>query len=319
MKKKFDKLESYEQQLWELAQDKNMDKETFDKIFKIIVDSGLYSFNKSHAVAYAILCYVTAYYKVYYPKEYLCAEFTNIYNSVAADKRKERVTETVKECRRLGIKFLPVKADKSEWKLTIEDDKIRIGMCAISSFGYKAYQALEQLEDRSSLEVIYNNVNKTVCNKKAFNALIFSGAFGNTLDSYYEYCKLRNEEPSETIVFHKNLKFSIYDDDKEMEEGLLSCNFIHSLTNNFESFDYENIKNKSIFSCKGIITRVTKKKDKNKNMMAWATIETGAGALEAVVFANTYAKIKSSLKKNALISLKGKKEDGYKCTIIDIT
>ena len=53
--------------------------------------------------------------------------------------------------------------------------------------------------------------------------------------------------------------------------------------------------------------------------MAWATIETGAGALEAVVFANTYAKIKSSLKKNALISLKGKKEDGYKCTIIDIT
>lgn len=317
-KKKFDKLASYEQQLWKLAQDKNMDKETFDKIFKIIVDSGLYSFNKSHAVAYATLCYMTAYYKIHYPKQYLCAEFSNIYNSVAADKRKERVAETVKECRRLGIKFLPVKVDKSQWKFTVENDSIRIGMCAISSFGYKAYEALEQVEDRSSLETIFNTINKTVCNKKAFNALIFSGAFGDITENYNRYCELREEDPVDTIVFHKNLKLNVYDDDKEMEEGLLGYNFIHSITNNFQSFGYKNLKNKSLFTCNGLITRVSKKKDKNKNTMAWITIETGDGALEGVIFANVFAKYKSLIKKDALVTIKGKKESDYNCSIVHI-
>lgn len=317
-KKKFKKLASYEKQLWVLAQDKNMDRETFDKIFKIIVDSGLYSFNKSHAVAYATLCYMTAYYKIHYPKQYLCAEFSNIYNSVAADKRKERVAETVKECRRLGIKFLPVKVDKSQWKFTVEDDSIRIGMCAISSFGYKAYEALEQVEDRSSLETIFNTINKTVCNKKAFNALIFSGAFGDITENYNRYCELREEDPVDTIVFHKNLKLNVYDDDKEMEEGLLGYNFIHSITNNFESFGYKNLKNKSLFTCNGLITRVSKKKDKNKNTMAWITIETGDGALEGVIFANVFAKYKSLIKKDALVTIKGKKESDYNCSIVHI-
>ena len=317
-KKKFDKLESYEQQLWVLAQNKNMDRETFDKIFKIIVDSGLYSFNKSHAVAYATLCYMTAYYKVHFPKEYLCAEFSNIYNSVAADKRKDRVAETVKECRRLGIKFLPVKADKSEWKFTVEGDSIRIGMCAISSFGYKAYEALEQVEDKSSIESIFNEINKTVCNKKAFNALIFSGAFGDITENYNKYCELREEEPVDTIVFHKNLKLNIYDDDKEMEEGLLGFNFIHSLTNNLKSFGYKQLKNKSLFTCTALITRVSKKKDKNKNTMAWITIETGDGALEGVVFANVFAKYKSFIKKDALVTIKGKKEGDCNCSIVHI-
>lgn len=319
-KKRFSKLESYEQQLLELSQDKDMDKTTFDKIFKIIVDSGLYSFNKSHAVAYATICYMTAYYKVHYPKEYFAAEFTNIYNTVAADKRKDRVAETVKECRRLGIKFLPVQVDKSQWKFTVEGDSIRIGMCAISSFGYKAYEALIELseEERTSLESVYENINTTACNKKSFNALIFSGAFGDTLENYYKYCELREEEPAETITIHKNLKFSIYEDDKDLEEGLLSYNYIHSVTNNFEPIGYKNLKKKAIFSCPGLITRVSKKKDKNKNMMAWITIETGDGAIESVVFANVYAKYKSYIKKDSLVTIKAKKEDDYNCSIISI-
>lgn len=317
-KKKFDKLESYEKQLWELAQQHNVDKNIFDKIFKIIVDSGLYSFNKSHAVAYAILCYMTAYYKVNYPKEYLAAEFTNIYDTVAADKRKDRLAETVKECRRLGIKFLPVSVENSKWEFTVEDDKIRIGMCAISSFGHKAYKALEAVEDKSCLENIYEEINKSVCNKKSFNALIFAGAFGDVTDNYKMYCDLREEEPLDEIVFHKNLKLNVYDDDKDMEEGLLGYNFIHSISNQLQSIDYQNIKKKATFTCDALITRVSKKRDKNKNMMAWATIETGDGAFEAVVFANIYAKYKSLLKKDKVVNIKAKKEDEHNCSILSI-
>ena len=318
-KKKFDKLRAYEDKLWLLAQDKNMDRETFDKIFKMIVDSGLYSFNKSHAVAYATLCYMTAYYKVRHPLEYLSAEFTNIYTSVAADKRKDRIAETVKECRRLGLKFLPVLVDKSQWKFTIDNGNIRIGMCAIGNFGYKAYEALEEVTDRSSLESVFNLINKTVCNKKAFNALILAGAFGDVNENYNKYCELREEEPAELIVFHKNLKISIYEDDKYMEEALLLFNYIHSVVNGFESFGYKQMKPKTIFECVGLITRVKTKKDKNKNTMAWVTIETGDGTLEAVVFANIYAKYKQYVKKDSLVTIKGKKEDDYNCSIINFS
>lgn len=295
-----------------------MDRETFDKIFKMIVDSGLYSFNKSHAVAYATMCYMTAYFKTYYPKEYLSAEFTNIYNNVAADKRKERIAETVKECRRLGIKFLPAKANKSEWKFTVEGDNIRIGLCAIGNFGYKAYLAFEEVEDRSSLESVFEEINKTACNKKAFNALILAGVFGDITENYNKYCKLREEEPAEIIVFHKNLKISIYEDDKDIEEGLLGYNFIHSVSNNLKAIGYKTLKKKSVFTTEALITRVSKKKDKNKNMMAWVTIETGDGALEAVVFANTYSQYKKYIKKDALVTIKGKKEDDFNCSIMHI-
>lgn len=318
-KKKFDKLRAYEDKLWLLAQDKDMDRETFDKIFKMIVDSGLYSFNKSHAVAYATLCYMTAYYKVKHPLEYLSAEFTNIYTSVAADKRKDRIAETVKECRRLGIKFLPVLVDKSQWKFTIDNGNIRIGMCAIGNFGYKAYEAFEEVTDRSSLESVFNSINKTACNKKAFNALILAGAFGDVNENYHKYCELREEEPAEVIVFHKNLKISIYEDDKYMEESLLLYNYIHSVVNDLVPFGYKALRPKATFECVGLIARVKTKKDKNKNTMAWITIETGDGTLEAVVFANVYAKYKQYIKKDKLVTIKGKKEDDYNCSIISLS
>ena len=261
---------------------------------------------------------MTAYYKVNYPKEYLAAEFTNIYETVAADKRKDRLAETVKECRRLGIKFLPASVEKSKWEFTVEEDKIRIGMCAISSFGHKAYKALEEVEDKSSLEVIYEEINKSVCNKKSFNALIFAGAFGDVTENYKLYCDLREEEPLDEIVFHKNLKLNIYDDDKDMEEGLLGYNFIHSISNQLAPINYANIKNKDIFNCEALITRISKKRDKNKNMMAWATIETGDGAVEAVIFANIYAKYKSLLKKDKVVTIKAKKEDNNNCAILSV-
>ena len=318
-KKKMDKLASYEDKLWKLAQKKDMDKETFDKIFKMIVDSGLYSFNKSHAVAYATMCYMTAHYKYYYPLEYLSAEFTNIYINVAADKRKERLAETIKECRRLGIKFKPVTVADSKWEFVPEDNCIRIGMCAISSFGYKAYQSLDYClaqEVEPTLTEVYENVNKTTCNKKSFNALIFAGAFGDITESYNKYCELREEDPQEVVVFHKNLKLNIYDDDREIEQGMLGYNFIHSITNELKPIGYKELKNKSTFKTRALVTRVKKQRDKNKNMMAFLTIETGDGAIDAVMFAKTYEKYKKYVKKDLLIDITGKKDNNENCIIL---
>lgn len=319
-KKKFDKIESYKGDLSSLAKKINVPDDIFEEIFQMIVDSGLYSFNKSHAVAYAILCYMTAYYKVNYPLEYMAAELSNIYNNVAADKRKDRVAETVKECRRLGIKFSDIDIAKSKWKFTVENDTIRIGLCAISSFGDRAYESLEYClaqECEPTLEDIYENVNKTTCNKKAFNALIFAGAFGDRTKAYLKYCELRNEEPQDVIVFHKNLKINIYDDDSEIEEGLLGFNYIHSITNDLPVIGYKQLKNRAKFETKGLITRVKKQKVKRTgDNMAFMTVETGDGSLEVTVFPSVYEKYKKLLKKNALLNIKAEKEDNEKCKLI---
>ena len=318
-KKKMDKIESYKDELYKLAKDIGMDDEIFEEIFQMIVDSGLYSFNKSHAVAYAIMCYMTAYYKVNYPLEYMAAELSNIYTNVAADKRKERIMETVKECRRLGIKFSAPCVGKSKWKFTVEDDTIRIGLCAISSFGYKAYESLEYClaqDCEPNLDDIYENINKTTCNKKAFNALIFAGAFGDINENYKRYCELREEDMQEEIVFHKNLKINVYDDDKDMEEALLGFNYIYSVSNDLPMIGYKELKKNDTFKTKAIITRVKKQKTKAGDNMAFLTIETGDGTLDVVVFPNIYDKYKKVLKKDALIDIHARKDDDENCKLI---
>lgn len=320
-KKKFDKIKKYRGDLYKLAKKIEMSDEIFEEIFQMIVDSGLYSFNKSHAVAYAILCYMTAYYKLKYPLEYMAAELTNVYHSGGdAKKRKEKVAETVKECRRLGIKFNPPEVGKSKWEFTVENDTIRIGLCAISSFGYKAYEALDYAlaqECEPTLEDVYENVNKTNCNKRAFNALIFAGAFGEDRTAKYnEYCQLRKEEPSDDIVFSKTLSINIYEDDSEIEEKLLDFNYIHSKFNDLEPIGYKELKKKATFECEAIISRVTKKKDKNKNTMAFLTLETGDGAIDSVVFANVYDKYKKFLKKDSYIKIKAIKDDNDNCRLL---
>lgn len=319
-KKKFDKIEEYRDEMNSLAMAINMPENIFEEIFQMIVDSGLYSFNKSHAVAYAIMCYMTAYYKLNYPKEYMAAELSNIYNAVAADKRKDRIAETVKECRRLGIKFVEPIIGKSKWKFTVENEVIRIGLCAISSFGEKAYDSLEYClaqECEPTLEDIYEEVNKTTCNKKAFNALIFAGAFGDRTESYLKYCKLRDEEPQDVITFHKNLKINIYDDNREIEEGLLGYNYIHAITNQLAAIGYKKLNKRTKFECRALVTRIKKQRvKKTQEMMAFMTIETGDGALEVVVFSNVYEKYKKLLKKDALLIITAEKDDNENCKLI---
>lgn len=191
-------------------------------------------------------------------------------------------------------------------------------MCSISSFGEKAYNAFSLVEDKTSIESVFESVNKTTCNKKAFNALIFAGAFGDRTQAYLKYCELRDESPVDEIVFHKTLRVNIYEDDREIEEKLLSYNFIYNLTNNLNAFGYKNLNKKAEFYCDALITRVKTKNDKNKNKMAWITLETGDGIIEGVVFANVYAKYRTLIKKDSFVKIKARKEDDETCFVSSI-
>lgn len=317
-KKKFDKLEGYEKDFMNQATELGVTHDVAQRIFKMIVDSGLYSFNKSHAVAYAVLCYVTAYYKTYHPEIFFAAELTNIYINVSADKRSKRIEETVSDCRRLGIKFLPVDVNCSNWDFTVSDGKIRIGLCAVTSLGDKAANALIHHRPFTGINDIIERVPKNQCSKRAMIPLILSGAIGDRIESYYAYCESRKEESLSEVTVSKK-KIEIYEEDYIVEEAILGSAYTTSPINDIAPIGYDNIRPYGKFESLGIITRVNKRRSKKDNkMMCNMTIEIGDGAVECVMFADEYSLYKKFAHKGKVIFFKGQKLKNEESKIVEV-
>ena len=311
-KKKFKVLKKYRKDFMKYAENLKMNKQVAERIFKMIVDSGLYSFNKSHAVAYAVLVYYTAYLKTYYPREFLAASLTNAY------ERKEETKDLISECRRLGFNFIAPDINKSSWGFTLEgENSIRIGFCAIRSFGYQAYEEVLNNKPFESMDDFLNRIVKKNCSKRAIIPAIFTGCFNsfydNKLDAYNDYCQITKCNIDEELnIQGLKEKVDIYADDADFEKAFLNYPLISDPVNMFPHIGLSNIKFNERFDIKGIISRVKKIKDKNKNSMAFVTIETGDGTLEFAVFADKYKKFSEYLKKDLICDFNFTyKKNGY--------
>ena len=316
-KKKFDKLKEAKETLYNNVKGTISD-EAFEAIFKIIVDAGKYLFNQSHAVAYAMVGYATAFYKTYYTKEFIASTLSYIYiNGGDANKRRDKLSEIYKDARREGIKFLPPDIQKSSWKFTIEDDAIRVGLCAISSFSDIAYEEIktkctEWNEEESLLEQILNKVEKRKCGKRAMIPLILSGALGDRIENYNRFCEIRKEEPQSEIYIHNKLSIDLYSSDTDVESALLEIPYTTNPTNNFIAIGLEKIKNNKTVTIKSYVTRVKQHKTKTKEIMAFLTFDTGDGEIEVVAFGDAYKANKKQLKKGSIIDITIKKTNkGY--------
>lgn len=325
-KKKFDKIASYKAELKELS--KNiMTDDIFEKIFQLILDSGKYSFNKSHAVAYALTCYETAYYKIYYPKEFYAATLTCIYNNKSGktDERKAKFKTIQNECMKVGIKFLPLDITKSKYKCTVETEGIRLGFCCLANVSENAYNAAiywlkkeKENKDDSLVAHIYKHVNKSICNTKALNSMIAIGAFGSNVielyeELYYLSAKKKHPDPPKYSIFiNKDTNLELYASEDEIELILCQANYIHNKCCNLEDLKYNDI----YVSGQAIITKVTKRKAKSGKRYAFISLDTKEGNYEALLF--NLDKYKSNLKKDKTINFKGKFIDDNKIIINSI-
>ena len=321
-KKKKAVLKEYEDKLWDLAKDK-MDKKTFDYMFKLVLDSAKYSFNKSHATSYALLTYVTAYYKAKYPKEFYAATLTCMYTNKSGktDERKMKLKVIQKECMKAGIKFLPLDVNKSEYKCTIEDDSIRLGFCCLANVSENAYNEVAkllplELNNVETIEQIYNNVNKRQCNTKALNSMIAIGALGDNIIELYEKlyylsAKKKNPDPPKySIYINKDYKaLELYDSAEEIEQVLCNANFINNSCSDLQELK----RNNNYISGEAIITKVTKRKSKKGKQYAFVNLDTSEGSIEALLF--NLDDYKKELKKNKKIVFKGKTTDDDKIII----
>ena len=303
-KKKFDKLKEKKEILYKNVKGTISDS-AFEEIFKIIVDAGRYLFNQSHAVAYAVITYETAYYKCHYPKEFIASTLSHVYiNGGDVNKRRKKLQEIFNDARDLGIKFLPPDIKKSSWKFTIEGDDIRIGLCAISSFSETAYNEIIEkcmpFKNEDLLTQIYENVAKNKCGKRAMIPLIFSGALGEDIVNIYNnYCGLRKEEPLKEIKVHNSLIVKVDSAKKDIEAGLLEVAYTSYPANDFPKFKLEMNKQSN---CKAYIIKV-KTHNASNGKMAFVAIDTGIGIMEVTVFADKYKLYKKQIKKNKIVNM----------------
>ncbi len=150
-------------------------KKVIEELSAQIKTFGRYGFNKSHAVAYSVVAYQTAWLKAHYPAEFMAA----LLSSAIGDTKK--VVPYIAECRELGIEVTPPDVNESGWHFTPVDDKrIRFGLGAIKNVGRGAIDAVIASRVAEgpfrSLHDLAARVDHRICNKRVLEALVASGA-----------------------------------------------------------------------------------------------------------------------------------------------
>ena len=145
-----------------------------NQIYDSMVDFAKYAFNKSHAAAYAVVAYQTAYLKYYYPVEFMAALMTSVIDNT------KKVSEYIYSCRQMGIPVLPPDINEGEGVFSAVNGNIRYGMYAIKSIGRPVVDLL--LEERAAngpyktLHSFLERVSSREVNKRAVENLIKAGA-----------------------------------------------------------------------------------------------------------------------------------------------
>ena len=145
-----------------------------NRIFDEMIDFAKYAFNKSHAAAYAVISYQTAYLKYYYPVEFMAAIMTSVMNNI------NKVSEYIQTSRNMGMEILPPDINEGEGGFSVSGKNIRYGMSAIKSVGHPVIEAL--IEERKkngpfkNLEDFITRLSDREMNKRAVENLIKAGA-----------------------------------------------------------------------------------------------------------------------------------------------
>jgi len=146
-----------------------------NKIFDAMAKFGGYGFNKSHATAYALLAYRTAYLKANYPHQFVTA----LLNSEIQNSDKLRVD--IGECEKMGIGIKPPCVQKSSLKFTMDGESIRFGLLGIKNVGQGAIESVIKARNKGGRFKNFSDFAKRVdlrqVNRKVLESLIKSGAF----------------------------------------------------------------------------------------------------------------------------------------------
>ena len=340
-KKKGDVLMAERTSFLEGAAKNGVDEVTAVKLFDDMAAFANYAFNKSHAAAYAVISYRTAYLKQHYPCEYMAALMTSVLGNLT------KLAEYIAECARYGIKVLPPDINESHIYFHPMDGNIVFGLLALKNVGKQFIEAIIR-ERRASkftdFEDFINRMSRYDLNKRMVEALIKSGAFDkmgvyrSQLLSAYEVLidkiqqKDRNNVAGQLDMFSMTAAVSDtapkydYPDvrDFSLREKLLlekECSGMYFSGHLIDSYqkhiEYlgassiaeinanEDMADRSAVSVAGIVSSLTPKITKKGDRMAFFTLEDRYGEIECIVFPSQLSKISHSLRIEAPLYIRG--------------
>ena len=192
-----------------------------NKIYDEMMDFAKYAFNKSHAAAYAVVAYQTAYLKYYYPVEFMAALMTSVIDNPG------KVAEYIYSCRQMGIEILPPDINKGEGRFSVDSGNIRYGMAAIKSIGRPVIEAIvKERQENGPYKHLKDFIERTSgkeVNKRTIENLIKAGALdglhGTRKQFMLIYIKIVdqvNQEKKYSMAGQMTL-FDMVSDEQKME------------------------------------------------------------------------------------------------------
>lgn len=343
-KKKVYELEEQKKIFIEGAAKKGHSKEHAIEIFEMLEPFAGYGFNKSHAVAYSIVAYQTAYLKANYPAEFLAANLTNEMNNPDKFKEYLNVAEN------MGLEILPPSINYSEKSFSVVDNKIVYGLAGIKNVGEVAVAKIIEEREKNgpykSFMDFLQRSNPKVLNSKLLESLIIAGAFDS----------LKINRPSLLSALPEAVKFAQgIIEDKEIGQMSLFEEFEQDSYNEFEIPELpdwnileklererellgfyisghpldlykKEIKNSVIFDLSkpekfvldkktALIATVTQKRDftaKSGKKMAFLTLADANGSIDSGLFGKVYEKFASKCEVDTIYGFIGKFKKNYK-------
>lgn len=326
-KKKIEVLLQEREHFVKGAVENGYDKIIADEVYDMIVRFANYGFNRSHAVAYSIIAFQTAYLKAHYPVEFMTALISESMGN------SNKVVEYIDECRRNGIEVLPPDIKSSQSLFSIEKGKIRFGFFGIKNIGNSVIEAiLNQREETDNCKSILDFCMKSdpkVCSRKIMESLILSGAFdsfgihraqlmGNLDDLLERVQKKRKLQDDLQIKLFDDLSndvegefdwieirpFSLKDILKKEKEILGLYLSGHPLSiykdviDKYVKVSYEeliSLNDGSMVTVGGLITDVKQILTKKNDQMAFVKLEILLEEIELIIFPDAFKKYKDYL------------------------
>lgn len=323
-----------------------IDKESANKIFDEMAEFAKYAFNKSHAAAYSVVSYRTAYLKTYYPEEFMAATLNSFLGNL------DKVPIYIYECKRLNIGILKPDINKSFTKFTVQDKKIRFGLGSIKNVGISAIETViserEKNGEFESFTDFCERIQSGTVNRKCIECLIKAGCFDEmnqtraTLLASYERIldtinnqgrnSMANQvtmfdlvQPEETVKYQYTVlkeldERELLAQEKEMIGIYISGHPLEKIKEaiqrqtNINSIQIKDLNGENAGNFKdgqnvkyaGTITSVKKKYTKRNTIMAFVTVEDLYGSAEIVVFDSVFSRCDNILVEENIVIVEGR-------------
>ena len=341
-KKKGDVLKSEKDSFIGGAIANGIERAVAEKLFDDMASFANYAFNKSHAAAYALISYRTAYLKAHYPCEYMAALITSVLGNMT------KLAEYIGECSKYKIKVLPPDINQSRLLFHPSGSNIVFGLLALKNVGQQFIENI--LRERASggdfrsFEDFISRMSKYDLNKRMVESLIKVGAFDSfgvyrsrLLASYEaiietEQQKNRNNLSGQldmfsALVVTENVSPSFSYPalpevsakeklrmEKEVAGMCFSGNLLDSYSSHVETLDTKKIselldieqsKDKEPVRVAGIVTSVTVKTTRKNEKMAFFSLEDKYGEIECLAFPTQYEKHRSKIREDSALYVEG--------------